>query len=123
MYALAFSPALSNILDTGRGTNKNEMHNGVNFLDLAYRMAQAMRKNVPSTIAFMTGGEYELFATRKKFDLRMNDFTNHLHSRYLLSIAPKNPHPGLHQIQVRLKDPANGTVLARSSYWAEGNRQ
>jgi len=24
MYALAFSPALSNILDTGRGTNKNE---------------------------------------------------------------------------------------------------
>jgi len=123
MYALAFSPALSNILDTGRGTNKDEMHNGVNFLDLAYRMAQAMRKNVPSTIAFMTGGEYELFATRKKFDLRMNDFTNHLHSRYLLSIAPKNPHPGLHQIQVRLKDLANGAVLARSSYWAEGNKQ
>ena len=29
MYALAFSPALSNILDTGRGTNKNEMHEGV----------------------------------------------------------------------------------------------
>jgi len=122
MYALAFSPALSNILDTGRGTNQNEMHNGVNFLDLAYRMAQAMRKNVPSTIAFMTGGEYELFATRKKFDVRMNDFTNHLHSRYLLSIAPKNPHPGLHQIRIRLKDPANGTVLARSSYWAEENR-
>jgi VWFA-related protein len=123
MYALAFSPSLSNILDTGRGTNKNEMHHDVDFLDLTYRTAQAMRKNVPSTIAFMTGGEYELFATRKKFDLRMNDFTNHLHSRYLLSIAPKNPHPALHQIQVRLKDPGNGTVLARSSYWAEGNRQ
>lgn len=123
MYALAFSPALSNILDTSRGTNKNEMHHDVDFLDLAYQTAQAMRKNVPSTIAFMTGGEYELFATRKKFDLRMNDFTNHLHSRYLLSIAPKNPHPGLHQIRVRLKDPSNGTVLARSSYWAEGNTQ
>jgi VWFA-related protein len=122
VYALAFSPALSNILDTGRGTNKDEMHNGVDFLDLMNRVRQAMRKNVPSTIAFMTGGEYELFATRKKFDLRMNDFTNHLHSRYLLSIAPKNPHPGLHQIRVRLKDPANGTVLARSSYWAEGNK-
>jgi len=123
VYALAFSPALSNILDTGRGTNKNEMQNGVNFLDLLNRARQAMRKNIPSTIAFMTGGEYELFATRKKFDLRMNDFTNHLHSRYLLSIAPKNPHPGLHQIQVRLKDPGSGTVLARSSYWAEGNKQ
>ena len=123
MYALAFSPALSNILDTGRGTNKNEEHEGINFLDLGYRLAQAMRKNVPSTIASMTGGEYELFATRKKFEVRMNDFTNHVHNRYLLSFAPKSPHPGLHQIRVRLKDAGNGTVLARSSYWAEGTTQ
>ena len=120
MYALAFSPSLSNILDTGRGTNMNEMHNGVDIMDLAYRTAQAMRKNIPSTIASMTGGEYELFATRKKFEVRLNDFTNHLHSRYLLSFAPKNPHPGLHQIRVRLKDAGDSTVLARSSYWAEG---
>jgi VWFA-related protein len=123
MYALAFSPALSNILDTGRGTNKNEEHQGIDFLDLAYRTAQAMRKNVPSTIASMTGGEYELFATRKKFEVRMNDFTNHLHSRYLLSFAPKSPHPGLHQIRVRLRDAGDDAVLARSSYWAEGAKQ
>jgi VWFA-related protein len=124
MYALAFSPALSNILDTGRGTNiENEMHQGINFLDLGYRTAQAMRKNVPSTIASMTGGEYELFATRKKFDLRMNDFTNHLHSRYLLSFAPQSPHPGLHQIRVRLQNAANAAVLARSSYWAQATKQ
>jgi VWFA-related protein len=122
MYALAFSPALSNILDTGRGTNKNEMQQGVNILDLGYRLAQAMRKNIPSTIASMTGGEYELFATRKKFEVRVNDFTNHLHSRYLLSFAPKSPHPGLHQIRVRLKETAGGTVLARTSYWAEGTK-
>jgi VWFA-related protein len=122
MYALAFSPALSNILDTGRGTNKNEMNEGINVLDLMYRVAQAMKKNVPSTIASMTGGEYELFATRKKFEVRMNDFTNHLHSRYLLSIAPKHPHAGLHQLRVRLKD-GNNSVLARTSYWAEGTQQ
>ena len=127
IYALAFSPALSNILDTGRGTNKNEMHEGVNFLDLMYRTVQAMRKNVPSAIASMTGGEYELFATRKKFEVRVNDFTNHLHSRYLLSFAPKNPRPGLHQIRVRLRaqspNAVNATVLARTSYWAEATRQ
>jgi len=122
MYALAFSPALSNILDTGRGNNKEEMSNGINFLDLGYRVAQAMRKNVPSTVAIMTGGEYELFATKKNFEVRMNDFTNHLHSRYLLSIAPQNPHPGLHQIRVRLKDAGGNTVLARGSYWAEGTK-
>jgi len=121
MYALVFSPGVSNILDTGRGTNKyTEMHPGVDFLDLAYRTAQLMRKNVPNTVTAMTGGEYELFTTRKKFEVRLNDFTNHLHSRYLLSFAPSDPHPGLHQLHVRLQDPANGTVLARSSYWAEG---
>ena len=122
MYALAFSPALSNILDTGRGTNKNEMQEDVNFLDLMYRTAQAMRKNVPGTVTSMTGGEYQLFATRKKFDMRMNDFTNHLHGRYLLSFAPKNPHPGMHQLRVRLKDVGNNFVLARTSYWAGGSK-
>jgi len=120
MYALAFSPALSNILDTGRGTNKNEEHPTVDFLDLAYRTVQAMKKNVPSTIASMTGGEYGLFATKKKFEVRMNDFTNHLHSRYLLSFSPKSPHPGLHQIRVRLINAGDASVLARTSYWAEG---
>jgi hypothetical protein len=42
-----------------------------------------------------------------------------VHNRYLLSFQPKNPRPGLHQIRVRLKDPArSGTVLFRSNYWA-----
>ena len=123
-YALAFSPALSNILDTGRGNNlpgsgMNEMNPSPDLLAPLYMAVQAMRKNVPSTVASMTGGEYELFSTRKKFDLRMTDFTNHLHSRYLLSIAPKDPHPGLHQLRVRLKEPGSSSVLARTSYWAE----
>lgn len=128
MYALAFSPALSNILDAARGNNTplgkgpNEMHPGVNFLDLAYRTAQAMRKNVPETVTRMTGGEYELFATHKKFDKRINDFTNHLHSRYLLSFAPKDPIVGLHQIRVRVRSANDFTVLARTSYWAEGTK-
>jgi VWFA-related protein len=119
MYALAFSPGISNILDTGRGTNKSEMHQGIDFLDLGYRAAQAMRQNVPSTVTTMSGGEYELFTSRKKFEVRMNEFTNHLRSRYLLSFAPRDPHPGLHQIRVRLKDSSKGTVLARSRFWAE----
>jgi VWFA-related protein len=120
MYALAFSPALSNILDTGRGTNLSEMHNSIDFIDLANRTAQTMRKNVPSTVAAMTGGEYELFATRKKFEVRMNDFTNHLHSRYMLSIAPSDPHPGLHRLRVTLRNAGPNSVLARTSYWAQG---
>jgi VWFA-related protein len=121
MYALAFSPGVSNILDTAKGNNAGEMHNGINFIDLGYRSAQALRKNVPSAVVAMTGGEYELFTSKKKFDMRMTGFTNHLHSRYLLSFSPKSPHAGLHQVRVRLKDAGDKTVLARTSYWAEGN--
>jgi len=120
VYALAFSPTRSNILDTMQGNNLDEMHPTLDFLELAYLAAQAMRKNIPQTVASMTGGEYELFTTRKHFEARMIDFTNHLHSRYLLSIEPKNPHAGLHQIRVRLRDPGDRVVLARSRYWAAG---
>jgi VWFA-related protein len=123
VYTLAFSPALSNILDTGRGNNINEMHPGPDLLAPIVMTVNAMRKNVPKTIAEMTGGEYEVFETQKKFELRMNDFTNHLNSRYLLSITPKNPHPGLHQLRVQLKNDKSAAILARTSYWAEGHGQ
>lgn len=120
VYALAFSPARSNIHDTFEGNNLDEMSTDMNLLALGYQIAQAMRKNAPKAVAGMTGGEDELFATRKTFDSRMVDFTNHLRSRYVLSIEPKSPHPGLHQIRVRLRDPADRVVLARGRYWAVG---
>jgi hypothetical protein len=81
--------------------------------------AHAMRKNVPKGIASMTGGEYELFSSRKSFETKMTSFSNHLHSRYLLSFEPKNPHPGLHEIHVRLREAGAATVLARTSYWVQ----
>ena len=120
VYALTFSPALSNILDTERGSNRDDMHMMPNLLAPLIMAAEAMKKNSPKSIAAMTGGEYELFDTRKGFESRMNDFTNHLHSRYLLSFQPKDPHPGLHELRVRLRDPEKGNVLARGSYWAKG---
>ena len=120
-YSLAFSPTVSNIHDTFEGNNINdEMHYNVNFLALGYLAAQAMRKNAPKTVAAMTGGEYETFASQKHFDARMVDFSNHLRSRYILTIEPKDPHPGLHQIRVRLQDQGDRVVLARSRYWAVG---
>ena len=117
VYALAFAPSRSNVLDTMRGNNMAEMHPSPDLLAPFIMAAEAMKKNAPRTVAAMTGGEYELFATRTNFEARMIDFTNHLHSRYLLSIEPKNPHAGLHQIRVRLRDAGDRTVLARSRYW------
>jgi VWFA-related protein len=120
VYALAFSPSRSNVLDTMRGNNIAEMHPSPDLLAPLIMAAEAMKKNTPATVASMTGGEYELFVTRKNFEARMVDFTNHLHSRYLLSIEPKGPHEGLHEIRVRLRNPGDRVVLARSSYWVAG---
>ena len=121
VYALAFSPSLSQVLDTERGSNHDEAYwDAPPDIIGSLRMArQSMRKNTSRAIAAMTGGEYVNFASRKAFETQLVDFTNRLHSRYVLSFEPQRPHPGLHRIEVRLKQPVNGlTVLSRTSYWA-----
>jgi VWFA-related protein len=123
VYALAFSPSLSQVLDTERGSNRDEAHWNAppDIIGTLLMARNAMKKNITRTIAEMTGGEYELFTSRKAFESRLVDFNNHLHSRYVLSFAPQGPHPGLHQIRVRLKQPPPGiSVLSRTSYWAVG---
>jgi VWFA-related protein len=122
VYALPFSPSLSQVLDTERGSNRDEGRTTGDLLAPLMMASQSVRRNTPRAIADMTGGEYELFSSRKSFERLMTEFTNHLYSRYLLSFEPKDPHPGLHAIRVQLKDPGKRSVLARSSYWAEGRR-
>jgi VWFA-related protein len=121
VYALPFSPSLSQVLDTERGLNRDEAYWNAppDIIGTLLMAKNAMMKNITRTIAAMTGGEYELFTSQKAFESRLVDFNNHLHSRYVLSFAPQKPRFGLHQIQVRLKQPAPGTiVLSRTSYWA-----
>ena len=116
VYSLAFSPAASSALDTMRGKQPGE---GGGLGQLLILARQAMRKNAAKSVASMTGGEYELFTSRKSFERLMTDFANHLHNRYLLRFQPRNPHPGLHEVRVRLREHGNLTVLARQSYWVE----
>ncbi len=123
VYALTFSPSLSQVLDTERGSNRDEAYWNAppDIVGTLLMARSAMKKNIAKSITAMTGGEYQPFTSRKSFEGRMVDFNNHLHSRYVLSFAPQDPHPGFHQIQVRLKDPPLGTsVLSRTSYWAVG---
>jgi VWFA-related protein len=118
VYALVFSPALSQLLDPDRGKDPNDWGNGPDLIALAETVRQAMRTNTAKAIAAETGGEYRLFESRQGFERHVLDFTNHLHSRYMLSFQPQNPQPGLHQIRVRLAGPGANNVLARRSYWA-----
>ncbi|HEY6352260.1 MAG TPA: VWA domain-containing protein [Candidatus Angelobacter sp.] len=126
VFTLAFSPSLSNVLDDLRGKSKQESDHvdiGVLATRLAILARQGMKMNVPKTLAWMTGGEYELFKSHKGFESRMTEFSNHLYVRYELSFQPVEPHPGLHQLQVKLKDGKKGSVLARSTYWAAAKPQ
>lgn len=119
VYALPFSPYVSQQLDVVRGSNGDEWHANIDVIEKLAAARQAMRRNTPKALATMSGGEYELFSSRRSFETKMNSFANHVHNRYLLSFQPKSPRPGLHQIRVRLKDPARSeTVLFRSNYWA-----
>jgi len=120
VYTLPFSPYLSQQLDTARGANKDEWGTTVDLIEKLAAARQAMRKNSAKALAAMTGGEYELFETRKGFESDMLSFANHLHSRYLLSFEPKDPHPGLHRLRVRLKSgDSDKSVLYRSVYWVD----
>jgi VWFA-related protein len=121
VFAVPFSPYISQQLDVVRGANKDEWTPNINILEKLAAARQAMRKNISQALTSMTGGEYELFATRNAFETDLTTFSNHLHSRYQLSFEPNDPHPGLHQIRVKLRDPGkNWSVLFRSSYWVEG---
>jgi len=121
VFAVPFSPYISQQLDVARGANKDEWTPAFDIIEKAAAARQAMRKNAPKALTSMTGGEYELFATRSAFETDLTMFSNHLRSRYQLSFEPNDPHPGLHQIRVKLRDPGtNWTMSYRSSYWAEG---
>ena len=120
-YTLAFSPTVSNILDDARGKLEykgESLDLGNAAIKLAVLAVQAMRRNTPKTIAELTGGEYELFKSHQGFESRMVEFANHLNNRYLLSFEPKDPHSGLHQVSVRVRQRRDVEVLARERYWA-----
>ena len=120
VFALTFSPYISQQLDDLRGSNKDEWTPMIDIRAKLVDLRQAMRKNVPRTLANITGGEYELFTTRNGFENHLVDFSNHLHNRYELSFEPKKPHPGLHQVRVRLRDNSMSyTLLYRTTYFVD----
>jgi VWFA-related protein len=80
----------------------------------------ALKKNVPETVAHLTGGEYFSFGNKKGLEKGLQELANHVPNRYVLSFHPQNPHPGFHSVVLQLKDRPGLKVEARTSYWAEG---
>ena len=78
-----------------------------------------LRRNVPETVASLTGGEYYQFKDARGIERDMITLSNHVPNRYILSFHPQSPHPGLHALTLRLNSYPNLEVSARSSYWAD----
>ncbi len=82
----------------------------------------SLEKNVPETVAKLTGGEYYSFSNVNNLQKGLEELTNHIPNRYLLTFTPMNPHAGLHTLTLQLKGRPDLKVDARGCYWAGGAR-
>lgn len=80
-----------------------------------------LRRNTPETVAKMTGGEYFKFSNTKSLERDLNTVANHIPNRYVLSFHPQAPQPGIHALDLTLKDYPGLKVTARSSYWIDAD--
>ena len=85
----------------------------------AIATVDGLRQNVPETVARLTGGEYYRMSDSRSMERGLVAIGNHLPNRYLLSFQPDDPHPGLHQLTLKLPNYPDLRVNARTSYWAD----
>ena len=86
----------------------------------AIRAADSLQRNVPETVAQLTGVEYFKFENGKSLERDLFTISNHVPNRYVLSFHPVAPHAGFHAIELKLKDYPGLRVEARSGYWVDG---
>lgn len=78
-----------------------------------------LRRNTPETVARLTGGEYFKFSNVKSLERDLRTISNHIPNRYVLSFHPQAPQPGIHALELTLKDYPDLKVTSRSSYWVD----
>ena len=87
----------------------------------AIRAADGLQRNVPETVAQLTGGEYFRFENNRALVRDLLTISNHVPNRYVLSFQPSSPHPGFHAVELKLKDHPGLHLTARSGYWADSD--
>jgi VWFA-related protein len=83
--------------------------------------ADGLRRNIPETVARLTGGEYFKLTDPKELERDLATISNHIPNRYILSFQPQSPHPGFHVIGLQLRNYGKLGVDARNSYWADSD--
>jgi hypothetical protein len=87
----------------------------------AIAMVGSLQRNVPETVAQLTGGEYFKFENNRSLVRSLLTISNHVPNRYVLSFQPQSPHPGFHAVELKLKDHPGLRLTARRGYWADSD--
>ena len=77
------------------------------------------KRNVPESVAKLTGGEYFSFHNAATLKDHLIMISNDMPNYYVLSFRPKSPDPGLHVLELRLKDRPELKVSSRKAYWVD----
>lgn len=80
---------------------------------------EGVKRNVPQTVARLTGGEYFTFKNAKTLAQELLVVSNDVPNYYVLSFRPQSPQPGFHALELKLKDQPKLRVWARKAYWVD----
>lgn len=78
-----------------------------------------LRRNVPKTVANLTGGEYLVFKNLNTLTDDLLTVSNDVPSYYVLTFSPRSPSPGFHALELKVKDRPRLIVKARNAYWVD----
>jgi len=78
-----------------------------------------LKRNVPEAVAQLTGGESFAFKDARSLRGHLAAIANDVPNRYVLSFRPQSPTPGLHALQVSLKDRPALKLRVRNAYWVD----
>lgn len=81
-----------------------------------------LKRNVPETVANLTGGEYFKLTNAKNLEHDLATISNHIPNRYILSFQPQSPNAGLHALDLQLKTYPGLRITARNAYSADPNQ-
>jgi VWFA-related protein len=110
--AVSFNPGKDDLLGMLHGDAPNPKE----FLML---VVNAVRKNVPHSLADASGGEYTNFNSQRKFEKGMGRLQNKIHNYYLLSFQePATAEPGLHRLKLTVPDHSDAKLRYRLMYYA-----
>jgi VWFA-related protein len=78
-----------------------------------------LKRNVPESVAQLTGGEYFAFKDAKTLAQHLITISNDVPNYYFLSFRPQSLHPGPHALELKVKNRPDYKVKARKGYWVD----